>query len=582
MFKKQKIKLSKESYIKASKIFKFLKPQKSLFIIGFVFLLLSSLSSLIIPKYLGEMVDSSSENINEITLILFILLAAQAIFSYFRIVIFVRVTEKTLALLRQTTYNHMITLPMNFFSKERVGELNSRIAADISLLQEAFTTDIAELIRQIIILIGGIILLCFISLELTLFMLALIPVFTILAIFFGRLISRLSKKVQKEIAESNTIVEETFQAISIVKAFTNEMFEINRYKEKTNKAAITAIKSGKFRGLFASFIIFGLFGAIISVLWYGVQLIQAGNIEEGQLFTFVIYSAFIGASIGGMAEIYARLQKAIGGTEKLMEILDVTNEQIYAEQNLIRLNGKVEFKNVTFSYSNRPENKVISSINLTANPGEKIAIVGPSGSGKTTLTSLLLQFYIPESGEILFDQKNYKNFSIYDIRNSISIVPQDIILFGGTILENIAYGKRGSTKKEIINAAKSAYAHEFISQFPEKYNTIVGERGTQLSGGQRQRIAIARAVLKDPSILILDEATSSLDSESERIVQLALEKLMKGRTSFIIAHRLSTIKSADNIIVLESGKIIEEGNHDFLISNKDGMYYSLNKLQSIN
>tara|TARA_Y100000739_G_scaffold216469_1_gene211977 strand:- start:221 stop:1969 length:1749 start_codon:yes stop_codon:yes gene_type:complete len=582
MFKKQKIKLSKESYIKASKIFKFLKPQKSLFIIGFVFLLLSSLSSLIIPKYLGEMVDSSSENINEITLILFILLAAQAIFSYFRIVIFVRVTEKTLALLRQTTYNHMITLPMNFFSKERVGELNSRIAADISLLQEAFTTDIAELIRQIIILIGGIILLCFISLELTLFMLALIPVFTILAIFFGRLISRLSKKVQKEIAESNTIVEETFQAISIVKAFTNEMFEINRYKEKTNKAAITAIKSGKFRGLFASFIIFGLFGAIISVLWYGVQLIQAGNIEEGQLFTFVIYSAFIGASIGGMAEIYARLQKAIGGTEKLMEILDVTNEQIYAEQNLIRLNGKVEFKNVTFSYSNRPENKVISSINLTANPGEKIAIVGPSGSGKTTLTSLLLQFYIPESGEILFDQKNYKNFSIYDIRNSISIVPQDIILFGGTILENIAYGKHGSTKKEIINAAKSAYAHEFISQFPEKYNTIVGERGTQLSGGQRQRIAIARAVLKDPSILILDEATSSLDSESERIVQLALEKLMKGRTSFIIAHRLSTIKSADNIIVLESGKIIEEGNHDFLISNKDGMYYSLNKLQSIN
>jgi ABC-type multidrug transport system fused ATPase/permease subunit len=467
---------------------------------------------------------------------------------------------------------------MNFFSKRRVGELNSRIASDISLLQETFTTDLAEFLRQVLIVIGGIMFLSLTSIKLTLFMLAIIPAMMLAAVFFGKYIKRFSKQVQEKVAESNTIVEETLQGISNVKAFTNEFFEISRYTKKTNKVMSIAKKGGRYRGAFASFIIFCLFGSIVAVIWYGVIMINANELSIGELFTFILYSVFIGASVGGMADIYAKLQKALGATEHLMDILDEKTENINSDCNGEAVKGNIHFNNLSFSYPSRPDVQVLNNINFEIKQGQNIALVGPSGAGKTTLASILFGFYKINEGEISVDGKNIDNYDLHFLRKQIAIVPQDIILFGGTIKENIAYGKLDATEQEIEDAAKKANALNFINDFPEKMETLVGERGIQLSGGQRQRIAIARALLKNPSILILDEATSALDSESEKLVQEAMDILMKGRTSIVIAHRLSTIKNADCILVLENGQIIEQGTHKELKEN-GGLYNQLSDMQ---
>ena len=572
----------KPSLKRASRLFQFVKPYKVEFSFGLFFLLLSTGASLIFPALMGELVDSASDNlvknINQIAISLLILFALQAIFSYFRIVLFVNVTEKTLAVIRQKTYTHLIKLPMNFFSKRRVGELNSRIASDISLLQETFTTDLAEFLRQVLIVIGGIVFLSLTSIKLTMFMLAIIPAMMLAAVFFGKYIKRFSKQVQEKVAESNTIVEETLQGISNVKAFTNEFFEISRYTKKTNKVMSIAKKGGRYRGAFASFIIFCLFGSIVAVIWYGVIMINANELSIGELFTFILYSVFIGASVGGMADIYAKLQKALGATEHLMDILDEKTENINSDCNGEAVKGNIHFNNLSFSYPSRPDVQVLNNINFEIKQGQNIALIGPSGAGKTTLASILFGFYKINEGEISVDGKNIDNYDLHFLRKQIAIVPQDIILFGGTIKENIAYGKLDATDQEIEDAAKKANALNFINDFPEKMETLVGERGIQLSGGQRQRIAIARALLKNPSILILDEATSALDSESEKFVQEAMDILMKGRTSIVIAHRLSTIKNADCILVLENGQIIEQGTHKELKEN-GGLYNQLSDMQ---
>lgn len=571
------------SWKKARKLLVYLRPHRLEFGIGLLFLLGSSLASLAFPKYLGDLVDSASkefvERIDEIALILLIILVVQAIMSYFRIILFVRVTEKMLASLRQATYRHLIQLPMSFFSERRVGELNSRISADVALLQETFTTTLAEFLRQMIIIVGGITLLAITSVKLTLFMLAILPAIMVIAVFFGRFIRKFSKDVQKQVAESNTIVEETLQGIQNVKAFANEFFEIKRYTAKTNEVAKTAIKGGVYRGAFSSFIITGLFGAIVAVIWKGSVLVQAGEIQIGQLFSFVIYSGFIGGSIGGLADVYARIQKAIGATEELMEILEQPTEELTDETSAIHMQGAVSFQNVAFAYPSRPDMTVLKELSFEAKPGQQIALVGASGAGKSTIVQLLYQFYLPLSGQILFDGKEASSYDLSALRREMALVPQDVLLFGGTIRENIEYGKPGATNIEIQNAAKMANASEFIQKFPEGLETVVGERGVQLSGGQRQRIAIARAVLKDPSVLVLDEATSSLDSESEKLVQDALEKLMEGRTSLVIAHRLSTIRNADAILVLQDGELIESGTHKELMAKANSRYRELNELQ---
>lgn len=581
---KKRLKLS--SLKQALRIAKYIKPYRVTFIIGLIFLLLSSAASLAFPALTGDLVDSANsptlmEDIDRVALSLVILFAIQAIFSYLRVVLFVKVTEKSLAALRQDTYAHLIRLPMNFFNKRRVGELNSRISADVSLLQETFTTTLAEFIRQMIIIIGGTALLATTSLKLTLFMLAVVPAIIVVTVIFGRFIRRYAKKVQGLIADSNTIVEETLTGITNVKAFVNEYFELKRYRVKTNEAADLAIKGGHYRGAFASFIIFGLFGAIGAVIWFGGKMVQTDEITIGTLFSFLLYTAFIGGSIGGLANVYANLNRAVGATENLMEILDETPEEIsLTDPNQdLKVEGGIQFKNVDFAYESSPDNPVLKSLSFEAKPGQQVALVGPSGAGKTTIASLLLRFYDIQGGTIAIDGKNAIDYNLADLRRQMAIVPQDVILFGGTIKENIAYGNPNMAEEEIIEAAKKANAHDFISSFPDGYDSLVGERGVKLSGGQRQRVAIARAVLKNPKILILDEATSALDSESERLVQDALEKLMKGRTSVVIAHRLATIKAADKILVLDQGKLVEQGTHEELSQKEDGLYKSLSSLQ---
>ena len=568
------------------KLYRFLKPYRWKFALGMVFLLISSGASLMFPKFLGNMVDLGNKGklIGEISrtgLILIAILVVQAVFSYSRTRIFVMVTERTLASIRQHVYNHLIKLPMAFFAEHRVGELNSRISSDISILQHSLTETLADLFSQLLIITGGITLMMVSSFKLTLFMLAIVPAMALLAFFSGRAIRKYSKKVQSYIAESNTIVEETLQGIQNVKAFTNELFEIRRYREKTDEVARAGIKGGKYQATM-SFIVLGFFVAMAAVIWRGAALIASGQMEAGQLFSFVIYSGFIAGNIAGMAGVYTRLQRTIGAAEKLLLLLDEPTEEIdesYIPHPVHTLHGQITFDRVEFRYPSRDQNVVLKDISFTIAPGQQVALVGPSGAGKSTLVSLLLKFYEPVNGKILFDNRDSYNFPVTAIRTQMAIVMQDVFLFGGSIRENISYGKPGADEQEIINAAVQANAWDFIQSFPNKLDTIVGERGIQLSGGQRQRIAIARAVLKNPKILILDEATSSLDSESERFVQEALEKLMHGRTSVVIAHRLSTVRNADMIIVLNEGMIVEQGTHAELLSNGNGLYKTLTELQ---
>ena len=583
----EKKKITREGLRNAFKLYKYLKPFRREYLIGLFFLLGSSLASLAFPKLLGELVNSGNKvamtySLNQIALLLVVVLLVQSVFSYFRIVLFNNVTEKTLAFLRQDTYNHLIKLPLKFFDQRRVGELNSRISADIILLQETLTTTLAEFIRQIIIITGGIVLLTITSPKLTLFMLAVLPGIMILARVFGRFIRKFSKQVQAKVAESNTIVEETLQGIQSVKSYTNEYFEIARYQVKTEEIAQIGILSGRYKGAFSAFIVFGLFGALVAVIWRGSAMLANGELVAGDLFSFVIYSAFVGGTIGGLASVYTSIQKFIGATEDLFGIFnepeeDITEITAFNGENTIH--GEISFKNLTFAYPSRPNENVLRNIEVLIPAHKMVALVGASGAGKSTIAALLLRLHDPVSGELLFDGKDSRQYSLSALRSQIGLVPQDIFLFGGTIRENIAYGKTGASDEEIIDAAQKANAMEFINRFPENMDTVVGERGTQLSGGQRQRIAIARAVLKNPKILILDEATSSLDSEAERLVQDALEKLMKGRTSLVIAHRLSTIRKADEILVLDQGQLVERGTHDQLIQFPNGIYRNLSELQ---
>ena len=582
----EKIKLSKDNWKNGIRIFSFIKPYKWTFFLGILFLFLSSLASLAFPKFMGNLLQQATDSqgdfstINTIALSLIILFACQAVFSYFRVVLFINVTEKTMADIRSTFFSHLVKMPMSFFDKNRVGELNSRISSDIALLKETMTTTSAEIIRQMITLIGGITLLFLDSAELALFMLAVLPVIIILAVFFGKKLRNYSKMVQQTTADSQNIVEEVLQAIQNVKAFSNEIFEVNRYNKQVDVIKQYGIKGGKLRAAFISFIVFGVFGAIVAVVWYGVKLIQQGQLTIGGLTEFLLLTIFIAASLGSLGDLYAQFQKAIGAADKIMEILDEDEEKLN-DQSLasIQIAGQIQFKNVSFAYPSRPEVEIIKNLNLNINPGEQIAIVGGSGAGKSTLASLLYQFYPTTSGDILFDGQSIRQLNLTNIRNQMAIVPQELILFGGTILENIAYGKPDASFEEIKEAAKQAFALDFIENFPDGFKTIVGERGIQLSGGQRQRIAIARAILKDPKVLILDEATSALDSESETFVQKALDNLMVNRTSVVIAHRLSTVRMADKIIVLNEGTIVEVGNHNELMSLEHGFYKNMKQLQ---
>ena len=588
-----KPKISKDLVKKASAIFSYLIPYKAKFILGMIFLVLSSLTMLTFPALLGAMIDAAqgkqtypwlTPSVFYIGSLSLGILFMQSIMSFFRIRLFVEIAEKALASIRRDSYLKLITLPVDFFANRRVGELNSRLSADLSQIQDTLTTTLAEIVRQALSLFLGVLLLIWVSPKLALMNLSILPILVVTAIFFGRFIRNLSRQTQDQLAESNSIVQETLLGISNVKAFVNEFYESKRYNKKLDNVVSLAIKGATYRGLFASFIIFCIFGAVIAVIWYGASLVSSGEITVGDLTTYILYSMFVAGSMGSFPELYAGIQKALGASERVIEILNEETEQIQIDQQNKTISkpisGKLTFDSVEFSYPSRPDITILKDISFSAKAGEKIAIVGPSGAGKSTIASLILQFYKPTKGQILYDGLDASQYTLTDIRNQVAIVPQDVLLFGGTIRENIHYGRLDATDEHVIEAAKRANAHEFIMSFPEGYDTKVGERGVKLSGGQRQRIAIARALLKNPSILILDEATSALDSESERLVQEALEELMKNRTSIIIAHRLSTIKNADTIVVVQDGLVAENGNHNELFGKGTGLYHHLYTLQS--
>lgn len=581
---KDKRKISKDGFKKALSLFKFMLPYKKTYLIGIVFLVFSTLTTMAFPLLIGEMTKvmegKSQFTINQVAIYFGAILLAQGIFSFFRVYFFAIVSEKTAADLRKILFDKFVKAPITFFENNRVGDLMSRLTSDVSAIQNVLSITLAEFFRQIATLVIGIGMLVYISWKLTLFMLATFPIIVIAALVFGRYIRVLSRKVQDRLAEANTIVEESLQSISIVKAFTNERLESKRFGKSIDETVRLALKAANLRGGFISFFIIGLFGGIVLVIWYGGNLVIGKEILISQLITFLTLTIFIGGSLSGLGDLYAQLQRTVGASERILEILDEKDEvnlENTVEPNPIT--GNISFKNVNFRYPSRTDVEVLKGLNIDIDSGKKIALVGPSGAGKSTIVQLLMKFYTLADGKITIDKQDIAIQDVSYLRQNIAIVPQEVILFGGTIFENIAYGKPGASFQEVEEAANRANATEFIEKFPEKLDTIVGERGVKLSGGQRQRIAIARAILKDPKILILDEATSALDSESEKLVQDALNELMKGRTTIIIAHRLATIRNVDQIYVIKDGEIAETGSHDDLMADKNGIYSNLVKMQ---
>ena len=579
---------NREDLKKLLGIFRFVLPYRLMFITGMVCLVLGSLSLLAFPFLAGKLIDAASGGENWITsdlgtiaLFLGLVLLLQGIFAYFRVYLFASVNERSMADLRNGLYSKYITLPVSIFDSMRTGEMISRITSDISLLQDSFSITLAELIRQVIILLAGIIIIFVAAPKLSLFTLAILPVVVLLALIFGRYIKKLSKATQEKLSQANIIVEETLQSARIVKAFTNELLEIGRYKKSLNQVVKTALRMAGYRAWFIAFIIFALFGTMVAVLWFGSVQVQQGNISVGELLSFVLYTTFIGGSIAGLGDIYSQVQKAIGASERIIEILNMDGEEVLENPdfNKSQGSGKIEFRNIHFTYPARPDQLVLKGVDLIIEPGEKVAFVGHSGAGKSTIIQLLLRYYNPDSGNIYLDERAIDDIALSEYRNYFGIVPQEIFLFGGSIKENVLYGKPGAGDVEIKSALKKANAWEFVTKLPEQMDTVVGERGVTLSGGQRQRIAIARAILRDPVVLILDEATSSLDTHSEKLVQEAIISLMENRTTIIIAHRLSTVKHADRIYVISEGDIVEKGNHDDLMAKNDGIYAHLAGLQ---
>jgi len=575
----------------------YLRPYRGLLAAACGAMILSGLLSLCFPFLAGSLMDAAvpagaargpawlPRGINVVALAMLAVLAVQAASSYFHSTTMTRIGQSALADLRRDTFARLICLPMTFFGQRRVGELNSRLSADLTQIEAALIMVVPQFLRQSLLLLGGVILIAFTSGRLTLIMLGALPPVIVLAVVFGRRLQRNSREAQDQLADTGTIAEETLQGIFNVKAFVNEAFEIARYGRSLDAYLVVALRGARLRGAFIAFIVFVLFGCIVLVLWSGASLLQTGRISLGEMTRFVLYTAFVAGAMGQFADLYSQVQKAVGASQRVRELLRETPEFSLPATDLnpggerAALRGEVEFREVRFHYPSRAEVEVLRGISFAVKPGEKIALVGPSGSGKSTLISLLLRFYDPQAGEIRLDGRPAREYPLAWLRNQMSIVPQEALLFGGTIYENIAYGRPGATEAEITEAARQAHAHEFIALFPEGYQTLVGERGVKLSGGQRQRVAIARAILKNPAILILDEATSSLDSESERLVQLAFDRLMEHRTTFMIAHRLATVRRADRILVIGNGLLVESGTHAELQQREDGLYRQLAELQ---
>ncbi|RTQ46342.1 ATP-binding cassette domain-containing protein [Hymenobacter gummosus] len=594
-----KVKLTKENFQRGMRIFRFVLPYKVPFILGLLLLLLSSISTMVMPKMLGYLVNIANhqahtlprflpKTITGIALVLFGVVLLQGLFSFLRIFFFSRVSEFSVRDIRRTLYQKLVTLPIPFFEQRRVGEITSRLTSDVANIQDTFTLTLAEFLRQILTLLAGVAFIMWESWRLSLFMLATFPPLVLMAFLFGRSIRKLSKQTQDELAKTNVIVEETMQGINSVKAFTSEQHEVSRYGAGLNRTVEAALKASVFRGGFVSFIIVAIFGGIFLVLWRGASYVELPasdprHLPMGDLVSFILYTMFIGASVAGLGEMYGKIQSSLGASERILEILDEESEPVHQPRPAgtapLQVHGDIEYEHVQFRYPTRPDLQVLKDISFHIEAGEKVALVGPSGAGKSTIVQLLMHLYPLSGGSIRVDGRDINELDLTELRQHIGIVPQETLLFGGTIRENILYGRPGAPEADVVDAARRANAWQFIQSFPEGLDTVVGERGIKLSGGQRQRIAIARAILKNPAILLLDEATSALDSESEQLVQQAMDELMQNRTSIIIAHRLSTIRKVDKILVIDGGRIVEQGTHEELSHDEHGQYAHLLKLQ---
>lgn len=571
-------------------IFQFVWPYRYRLLLGLVLLFVSSLVFMAFPWLSGLMIDIAQGKtkdgmqwtLKDVGLILLGVLIFQGVVGYLRVQLFAYASEHGIADLRQEVFKKMVSLPISFFEKSQTGELVSRVTSDAERLYNAFSITLAEFIRQIIILVTGVVFLAVSTPRLALVMLSTFPVIVIGAMFFGRSIRKLSKERQDKLADSNAVLGESVSSMPVVKAFTNEWFEWDRFNKSQHDVVKIAMRYASARGLFFVFISVVLFGAVFFIIWQAAQMVQAGSLTAGELVSFVSYTAILGGAIAGLGSFYTDILGAVGASERLKEILDLEPEVAMVPPSAVKepsVKGHVTFNDVHFRYPSRSDVEVLRGIDLEILPGQSVALVGPSGAGKSTVVQLLQRFYDWERGDITIDGKSIRDLPMTEWRQHLAVVPQEVLLFAGSIRDNIRYGKPGASEAEILQAAKEANAMEFIQQFPEGLDTIVGERGVKLSGGQRQRIAIARAILRNPTILILDEATSSLDAESEKIVQDALNRLMVGRSSIVIAHRLATIKACDTIYVLEKGNIAEAGTHETLMQKSDGIYASLAKLQ---
>ena len=568
-----------------TKLFELLRPYRAWLAVAIVGVVVAAALGLVFPRIMGGLVDTAlggtgtTSALDQIAMLLFAVFLVQAAFNYLRIYALAVVGEGVVADLRRSVYDRIVRLPVPFFDGRRTGEITSRLTSDAVVVQGTVSSSAAQALSQGITLIGGVILLVVISPLLSLTVLTFLPVVIIAAAVFGRRLRRISTSFQDEIAEANALADESIASIRVIKWFTAEDDVAARYDSVIRDSYAIALRRARLRALFVPLVTFVALGTLAVVLWVGGRLVLNGDLTPGQLVSFLLYTLIVAGAIGSFTGLYSELQEALGASQRIFELLDepVEMPRPGAPDAPAAREGSVRFDAVSFSYPGR-NIEVLSTVNLAIAPGETIALVGPSGAGKSTLTQLIPRFYDASSGEILIDGIDVRSQDLAALRGGMAAVPQEVLLFSGSIAENLQVGRPGATEAELVNAAETANAHEFIAAFPDGYETVVGERGVQLSGGQRQRIAIARAVLADPGILILDEATSSLDADSEALVQDALERLMQDRTTIVVAHRLSTVRAADRIVVLAAGSIVEEGTHDELVA-AGGLYTELSARQ---